>query len=131
LAPLLVIELVIVLYLLPQSGGVSLTCTCSPIRVPRASNGAELEAGPVLSVRANELVLDGRPIITVAELTAQLVTLRNNWHLLHPVDSFSPFYVLDAAPEVTSGRIVAAQRAAAAAGFTRPQYLVEIPYSNL
>ena len=74
------------------------------IILPEASNFAELEQAPIIALSKDSVTLDGRPVADSAELNAEntadwkitklhdeLVTLKNNFKLLHPSDGADGF----------------------------------------
>src|ERR1700759_4199571 len=70
------------------------------IVLPEATNYKDLEQAPIVAVSKDSVTLDGRPVATQDELTRdttdwkltdlhdQLVTLKNNFKLIHPSENF-------------------------------------------
>ncbi len=113
---------------------VSLRAETLPASVPRARPAARpgegssarcapATIGPVLSIEADAVLLDGRVMREPARLREDLETIRRNWAILQPRARF-PGTVLVAAPEATSWRALDAWLGAAhEAGYTRAQIL--------
>ena len=131
--PLVDLMLVLVLYLLPQfttSG--ETTCLCD-FDVPDATNTASLERAPIVAIVGDHVTLgvggtgrrvDGPGREDLQALTDDLLTLRRNWSLIHPAETPSPSWVLQA-DRRTDFRLVRAVFAACAkAGYTNGQLLV-------
>ena len=71
------------------------------IVLPEAMNFKELERAPVIAISKESVTLDGRPVANaedlnkdtsadwkISDLHDQLVTLKNNYKLLHPSEDF-------------------------------------------
>ncbi len=126
---LFVVELAVVAYLLPlfQSSG-ELLCGCHrAYRLPVATEVAELEAGPTVDLGRDGIRLDGRPLPDEKALADELLTLKRNYHLLHPDDPFPGSYVLAADRDLRAAAVLRALRAAQASGWDHVQYAVEAP----
>src|SRR5262249_5785317 len=72
------------------------------IVLPEATNFKDLERAPVIGVSKDSVTLDGRPVADANELNKentvdwkitdlhdQMVTLKNNFKLLHPSENFN------------------------------------------
>jgi biopolymer transport protein ExbD len=81
------------------------------IVLPEAQNWAELERAPVIAVSKDVVTLEGRQMATMDELTKDtsaggdfkiaelhdlLVTLKNNYKLLHPNEEFNGLCIIQA-----------------------------------
>jgi len=79
------------------------------IVLPEAQNFTELEQAPIIAVSKDAVTLDGRPVADAGELNAEntadwkitklhdeLVTLKNNYKLLHPSDEFKGMVIVQA-----------------------------------
>lgn len=105
LTPFVDLLVLLVVFFLPQfhpSG--ELPCACKDrVRLPVAARWSDLEAAPVVRVAGDNITLDGRLVLAIdldevdapppdprlvrvpiAALHDQLVTLKNNFRLLHP-----------------------------------------------
>ena len=80
------------------------------IVLPEAQNWTELERAPVIAMSADVVTLDGKQMATmdelmqdnatgdfkIAELHDMLVTLKNNYKLLHPTEEFNGIAIIQA-----------------------------------
>ena len=79
------------------------------ITLPEAQNFTDLEQAPIIAVSKESVTLDGRLVGDAAELNAEntadwkitklhdeLVTLKNNYKLLHPSDEFKGMVIVQA-----------------------------------
>jgi biopolymer transport protein ExbD len=79
------------------------------IVLPEAQNFTDLEQAPIIAVSKDSVTLDGRPVADSGELNAdnsadqkitklhdELVTLKNNYKLLHPSDEFKGMVIVQA-----------------------------------
>ena len=79
------------------------------IVLPEAQNFTDLEQAPIIAVSKDSVTLDGRPVADAGELNAdnsadqkitklhdELVTLKNNYKLLHPSDEFKGMVIVQA-----------------------------------
>src|SRR5438445_11410394 len=79
------------------------------ITLPEAQNYKELEQAPIIAVAKDSVTLDGRMVADATELNRentadwkitelhdQLVTLKNNYRLLHPSENFAGIVIVQA-----------------------------------
>jgi biopolymer transport protein ExbD len=79
------------------------------IVLPEAQNFTELEQAPIIALSKESVTLDGRPVADsavlnqentadwkITELYDQMVTLKNNYKLLHPNDDFKGMVIVQA-----------------------------------
>lgn len=110
LTPFVDLLVLLVVFFLPQlHASAALTCTCkAPVRLPMvAHHFRDLEAAPIVTISGDAVTLDGRVVLTIdldevdapppdprlgrqpiAALHEQLVTLKQNFRLLHPDADF-------------------------------------------
>lgn len=109
------------------------------IVLPEASNYKDLERAPVIGVAKDSVTLDGRPVADAAELNKentvdwkitdlhdQLVTLKNNYKLLHqnPGDEFNGMVIMQADKGVDFKVIKKVMYTCAVAGYTNVNFAV-------
>ena len=100
LVDMLTILVVFLLQLFSASG--ELLTIQKNIKLPDAKNFKDLEGAPIIAVSADSITLDGRVVASteqlkkdesadwkIVDLHDQLVTLKNNFKLLHPSDPFT------------------------------------------
>lgn len=100
LVDMLTILVVFLLQLFSASG--ELLTIQKNIKLPDAKNFKDLEGAPIIAVSADSVTLDGRVVASteqlkkdesadwkIVDLHDQLVTLKNNFKLLHPSDPFT------------------------------------------
>lgn len=100
LVDMLTILVVFLLQLFSASG--ELLTIQKNIKLPEAKNFKDLEGAPIIAVSADSITLDGRVVASteqlkkdesadwkIVDLHDQLVTLKNNFKLLHPSDPFT------------------------------------------
>src|SRR3954471_8273851 len=79
------------------------------ITLPEAQNYKDLEQAPIIAVSKDSVTLDGRMVANAEQLNAentadwkitdlhdQLVTLKNNYKLLHPSENFAGMVIVQA-----------------------------------
>lgn len=99
LVDMLTILVVFLLQLFSASG--ELLTVQKNIKLPDAKNFKDLEAAPIIAISADAVTLDGRMVASadqlkkdessdwkIVDLHDQLMTLKNNFKLLHPSDPF-------------------------------------------
>ena len=101
------------------------------MRLPAASQVvSELEAAPVIAVSDEALTLDGRTIDVPAEgaiitdLHDQLVTLKNNFKLLHPSDVFRGTVLIASEEDVGFATVKRILYSCRVAGYDAAQLIV-------
>ncbi len=100
LVDMLTILVVFLLQLFSASG--ELLTVQKNIKLPDAKNFKDLESAPIIAISADAVTLDGRSVASaeqlkkdesadwkIVDLHDQLVTLKNNFKLLHPSDPFT------------------------------------------
>jgi hypothetical protein len=80
------------------------------------------ERAPVIFVRRDSLALDGRLREDFESLETDLVTLRNNFGLLHPGDDFNEMALIVAEPGTSIDRLTSTLRAVRSAWYYRPLF---------
>jgi hypothetical protein len=105
------------------------------LALPSARHGGDLELGPIITVDASSVTLDGRRSATpgeirargldaLTELQADLATLHRNWDLLHPREPFPGSVILSASPDVDWAVLQSVLLAAALAEYPDVQFAV-------
>ena len=107
------------------------------IVLPEATHFQDLERAPVLGVSRDSVTLDGRPVADAAELNKentvdwkitdlhdQLVTLKNNFKLLHPSDNFNGTVIVQADKGVDFKVIKKVMYTCAVAGYNNVNFAV-------
>lgn len=100
LVDMLTILVVFLLQLFSASG--ELLTVQKNIKLPDAKNFKDLEGAPIIAISIDSVTLDGRSVASaeqlkkdesadwkIVDLHDQLVTLKNNFKLLHPSDPFT------------------------------------------
>jgi biopolymer transport protein ExbD len=107
------------------------------IVLPEASNFKDLERAEVIGVSKDAVTLAGRPVADAAELNKentvdwkitdlhdQLVTLKNNYKLLHPTENFPGTVILQADKGVDFKVIKKVMYTCAVAGYNNVNFAV-------
>jgi biopolymer transport protein ExbD len=107
------------------------------IVLPEASHFQDLERAPVVGVSKDSVTLDGRPVADAAELNKentvdwkitdmhdQLVTLKNNFKLLHPTENFNGTVIVQADKGVDFKVIKKVMYTCAVAGYNNVNFAV-------
>jgi biopolymer transport protein ExbD len=108
------------------------------ITLPDAQNWTELERAPVVAVSKDVVTLDGRQVGTmdelmrdsttgdfkITELHDQLVTLKNNWKLLHPTEEFNGIAIVQADKQVEFKALRKVMFSAQVAGYNNVNFAV-------
>jgi biopolymer transport protein ExbD len=107
------------------------------IVLPEASNFKDLERAPVVGVSKDSVTLDGRPVADAAELNKentvdwkitdlhdQLVTLKNNFKLLHPTENFNGTVIVQADKQVDFKVVKKVMYSCAVAGYNNVNFAV-------
>jgi hypothetical protein len=130
------VQIVMICYLLPtyRSGG-ELICGCR-VDLPFARNVVDLEPAPFVRItRSSGIALDGRLVGRAGEagpdgdpkkvqrLHDELVTLRNNYALLHPGEPFLGHLLLEAEKDVPFREVERVRHTARLAGYDEPWYV--------
>ena len=107
------------------------------IVLPEASHFMDLERAPVVGVSKDSVTLDGRPVADAAELNKentvdwkitdlhdQLVTLKNNFKLLHPTENFNGTVIVQADKGVDFKVVKKVMYSCAVAGYNNVNFAV-------
>jgi len=107
------------------------------IALPEASNFKDLEAAPIIAVSKDSVTLDGRMVANAEQLNAentadwkipdlhdQLVTLKNNYKLLHPSENFAGMVIVQADKGVDFKVIKKVMYSCAVAGYQNVNFAV-------
>ncbi len=105
--------------------------------LPEASHFSDIEQAPIVGVSKDAVTLDGRPVADSTELTKentvdwkitdlhdQLVTLKNNFKLLHPSDDFKGLVIVQADKSVDFKVIKKVMYTCAVAGYNNVNFAV-------
>lgn len=108
------------------------------IVLPEAMNFASLEAAPIIAVSKDSVTLDGRMVANAEQLNAentadwkitdlhdQLVTLKNNYKLLHPNTPFLGNVIVQADKGVDFKVIKKVMYSCAVAGYANVNFAVQ------
>lgn len=107
--------------------------------LPEAQNWTDLERAPVVSVTKDVVTLDGAQVASgdelnsesatgdakLTELHDQLVTLKNNWKLLHPGENFTGVVILQADRNVEFKALKKVMYSASTAGYFNVNFAVQ------
>ena len=108
------------------------------IVLPNAQNWAELERAPVIGVSKDVVTLDGSQVATaddlmkdsntgdfkIAELHDKLVTLKNNYKLLHPGEEFQGIAIVQSDKNVEFKMLKKIMYSCAVAGYQNVNFAV-------
>jgi biopolymer transport protein ExbD len=107
------------------------------ITLPEALNFRDLEQAPIVAVSKDSVTLDGRQVADAAQLNAentadwkindlhdQLVTLKNNYKLLHPNDDFKGLVIVQADKSVDFKVIKKVMYSCGVAGYQNVNFAV-------
>lgn len=107
------------------------------IVLPEATHFSDLERAPVVGVSKDSVTLDGRPVADAAELNKentvdwkitdlhdQLVTLKNNFKLLHPSENFNGTVIVQAHKDIDFKVIKKVMYSCAVAGYNNVNFAV-------
>jgi biopolymer transport protein ExbD len=108
------------------------------IILPEAQNFKDLEQAPIIAVSKESVTLDGRSVADASELNAEttadwkiaklhddLVTLKNNYKLLHPSDEFKGMVIVQADKQVDFKVIKKVMYSCAIAGYQNVNFAVQ------
>ncbi len=108
------------------------------ITLPEAQNFTELEQAPIIAVSRESVTLDGRPVADAGELNAEntadwkitklhdeLVTLKNNYKLLHPSDDFKGMVIVQADKNVDFKVIKKVMYSCSMAGYSNVNFAIQ------
>src|SRR3954469_8658326 len=109
------------------------------IVLPNAQNWAELERAPVIGVSKDVVTLDGSQVATaddlmkdsntgdfkITELHDKLVTLKNNYKLLHPGEDFNGICIIQSDKAVEFKMLRRIMYSAAVAGYQNVNFAVQ------
>src|SRR6185369_13728197 len=108
------------------------------IVLPEAQNFTELEQAPIIAVSKESVTLDGRPVADAAELSQEniadwkiaklhdeLVTLKNNYKLLHPSDEFKGMVIVQADKSVDFKVIKKVMYSCSMAGYQMVNFAIQ------
>jgi biopolymer transport protein ExbD len=108
------------------------------ITLPEAQNYRDLEQAPIIAVSKESVTLDGRPVADAAELNQEntvdwkitklhdeLVTLKNNYKLLHPSDEFKGMVIVQADRMVDFKVVKKVMYSCAIAGYQNVNFAVQ------
>jgi biopolymer transport protein ExbD len=110
------------------------------IILPDAQNWSTLERAPVIGIAKDVVILDGRQVATtdelnkdsaggdmkIAELHDQLVTLKNNYKLLHPSEEFPGIAIVQADKQVEFKVLKKVMYSASVAGYHNVNFAVAL-----
>ncbi len=107
------------------------------IVLPEAQNFKDLEQAPIIAVSKDSVTLDGRMVANAEQLNAentadwkitdlhdQLVTLKNNFKLLHPSENFAGTVIVQADKGVDFKVIKKVMYSCAVAGYANVNFAV-------
>ncbi|HZS41412.1 MAG TPA: biopolymer transporter ExbD, partial [Polyangia bacterium] len=107
------------------------------IVLPEATNFKDLESAPIVAVSKDSVTLDGRMVANAEQLNAentadwkitdlhdQLVTLKNNFKLLHPSENFAGTVIVQADKGVDFKVIKKVMYSCAVAGYANVNFAV-------
>ena len=108
------------------------------IVLPEAQNFKDLEQAPIIAVSKDSVTLDGRMVADakqlnaentadwkIAELHDQLVTLKNNYKLLHPSDELKGMVIVQADKGVDFKVVKKVMYSCAVAGYQNVNFAVQ------
>jgi len=108
------------------------------IALPEAQNFKDLEQAPIIAVSKDSVTLDGRMVANAEQLNAentadwkipdlhdQLVTLKNNYKLLHPSENFAGMVIVQADKMVDFKVIKKVMYSCAVAGYQNVNFAVQ------
>lgn len=107
--------------------------------LPDAQNWSDLERAPVISLTPDVVTLDGRQVATgeelladsatgdakITELHENLVTMKNNYKLLHPSEDFPGIVIVQADKAVEFKMLKKVMYTAALAGYQNVNFAVK------
>jgi biopolymer transport protein ExbD len=107
------------------------------IVLPEASNFKDLERAPVIGVSKDSVTLDGVPVADASELNKEntvdwkitdlhdrMVTLKNNYKLLHPTEDFKGSVIVQADKNVDFKVVKKIMYTCAVAGYSNVNFAV-------
>ncbi len=108
------------------------------ITLPDATNWTDLERAPVIGVTKDVVTLDGRQVATgeellkdsatgdmkITELHDELVTAKNNYKLLHPIEEFKGVCIIQSDKNVEFKMLRKVMFSAATAGYQNVNFAV-------
>ena len=109
------------------------------IVLPEAQNWTDLERAPVIAITKDVVTLDGAQVATgdelakdsatgdanIAELHDKLVTLKNNYKLLHPTQDFNGIAIIQSDKAVEFRALKKVMYSAATAGYNNVNFAVK------
>ena len=108
------------------------------IVLPEAQNFTDLEQAPIIAVSKDSVTLDGRPVADAGELNAdqtadwkitklhdELVTLKNNYKLLHPSDEFKGMVIVQADKNVDFKVVKKVMYSCSMAGYQNVNFAIQ------
>jgi biopolymer transport protein ExbD len=108
------------------------------IVLPEAQNFTDLEQSPIIAVSKDAVTLDGRPVADAGELNAEntadwkitklhdeLVTLKNNYKLLHPSEEFKGMVIVQADRNVDFKVIKKVMYSCSMAGYQNVNFAIQ------
>jgi biopolymer transport protein ExbD len=109
------------------------------IVLPEAQNWTDLERAPVIAITKDVVTLDGKQVATgeelakdsatgdanIAELHDTLVTLKNNYKLLHPTQDFNGVAIIQSDKAVEFRALKKVMYSAATAGYNNVNFAVK------
>jgi biopolymer transport protein ExbD len=130
--------MILVVFLLQTfSASGELLVTSKNIVLPEASNFKDLERAPIIGVSTDSVTLDGRPVADATELNKEntvdwkitdlhdtLVTLKNNFKLLHPTENFNGTVIVQADKSVDFKVVKKVMYTCAVAGYNNVNFAV-------
>jgi biopolymer transport protein ExbD len=108
------------------------------ITLPEAQNWTDLERAPVVALSRDTVTLDGVQVATgedllkdnatgdfkIAELHDRLVTLKNNYKLLHPTEDFNGICIIQADKSIEFKALKKVMYTASVAGYNNLNFAV-------
>jgi biopolymer transport protein ExbD len=109
------------------------------ITLPEAVNWTDLERAPVIAITRDVVTLDGKQVATgeelakdsatgdanIAELHDDLVTMKNNYKLLHPTQDFNGLVIVQSDKGVEFRALKKVMYSAATAGYNNVNFAVK------
>ncbi|HEY3353232.1 MAG TPA: biopolymer transporter ExbD [Polyangia bacterium] len=129
---------IVIFLLMTFSASGEILFVSKSIVLPGATNWKDLDQAPVVGVAADVVTLDGKPVADANELTKadtvdwkitdlhdQLVTLKNNYKLIHPNEEFKGLCIVQSDRKVPFKVIKKVMYSAAIAGYMNVMFAVK------
>ena len=137
LVPFIDFLIVLVVFLLTSFSATGELLAQQPnLRMPDASNVAQLEIAPIIAINPQVITLDGRrmadtnslaaspQIERIEQLIQDLETLKRNWSILHPAEPFPGAVIVQADRSIDFRVIKKVMFSAAQAGYSNISFAV-------